>query len=188
MIYLQLFWSFFQVGALSFGGGYAALPLIQEQVIEKNQWLTSTEYIDILTISQMTPGPIALNASTFVGTKVAGISGSLIATLGCITPSVIIVLSLAVLYYKYKGLSLVQGVIKGLRPAVVALIASAGLSILLTALFNSDSFPIAWAEIDWISLILFGIGLVLLQKTKIGPIYIMLLAGVARLIISSILL
>ena len=87
MIYLQLFWSFFQVGALSFGGGYAALPLIQEQVVEQNNWLSSTEYIDILTISQMTPGPIALNASTFVGTKVAGIPGSLIATLGCITPS-----------------------------------------------------------------------------------------------------
>ena len=186
MIYLQLFWSFFQVGALSFGGGYAALPLIQEQVVEQNNWLSSTEYIDIVTISQMTPGPIALNASTFVGTKVAGIPGSLIATLGCITPSVIIVLLLAVLYYKYKGLSLVQGVIKGLRPAVVALIASAGLSILLTALFNSENLPVKWAELDWISLILFGIGLTLLRKTKIGPIFIMLAAGLVRLMIYGV--
>ncbi|MBT2732050.1 chromate transporter [Carnobacterium sp. ISL-102] len=183
MIYLQLFWSFFQVGALSFGGGYAALPLIQEQVIEKNDWLTNTEYIDVLTISQMTPGPIALNASTFVGTKVAGIPGSIFATLGCITPSVIIVLVLAVFYYKYKGLSLVQGVIKGLRPAVVALIGSAGLSILLTALFNKDTLPIEWAKLDLVSLVLFIVGLVLLRKTKINPIYVMLAAGLARLII-----
>lgn len=186
MIYLQLFWSFFQVGALSFGGGYAALPLIQEQVIEKNDWLTSTEYIDVLTISQMTPGPIALNASTFVGTKVAGIPGSIFATLGCITPSVIIVLVLAIFYYKYKGLSLVQGVIKGLRPAVVALIASAGLSILLTALFNKDSLPIEWAKLDFVSLVLFVSGLVLLRKTKIGPVYIMLATGLARLIIYGV--
>ncbi|MEK6189392.1 MAG: chromate transporter [Carnobacterium alterfunditum] len=183
MIYLQLFWSFFQVGALSFGGGYAALPLIQEQVIEKNDWLTNTEYIDVLTISQMTPGPIALNASTFVGTKVAGIPGSIFATLGCITPSVIIVLVLAIFYYKYKGLSLVQGVIKGLRPAVVALIASAGLSILLTALFNKDTLPIEWVKLDLVSLVLFIIGLVLLRKTKINPIYVMVVAGLVRLII-----
>ncbi|WP_373471946.1 chromate transporter [Carnobacterium alterfunditum] len=186
MIYLQLFWSFFQVGALSFGGGYAALPLIQEQVIDKNDWLTNTEYIDVLTISQMTPGPIALNASTFVGTKVAGISGSIFATLGCITPSVIIVLVLAVFYYKYKGLSLVQGVIKGLRPAVVALIGSAGLSILLTALFNKDTLPIEWAKLDLVSLVLFIVGLVLLRKTKINPIYVMLAAGLARLIIYGV--
>lgn len=186
MIYLQLFWSFFQVGALSFGGGYAALPLIQEQVIDKNDWLTNTEYIDVLTISQMTPGPIALNASTFVGTKVAGIPGSIFATLGCITPSVIIVLVLAVFYYKYKGLSLVQGVIKGLRPAVVALIGSAGLSILLTALFNKDTLPIEWAKLDLVSLVLFIVGLVLLRKTKINPIYVMLAAGLARLIIYGV--
>ncbi|WP_035051735.1 chromate transporter [Carnobacterium pleistocenium] len=186
MIYLQLFWSFFQVGALSFGGGYAALPLIQEQVIEKNNWLTSTEYIDVLTISQMTPGPIALNASTFVGTKVAGIPGSIFATLGCITPSVIIVLILAVFYYKYKGLSLVQGVIKGLRPAVVALIASAGLSILLTALFNKDALPIEWAELDLVSLGLFVIGLIILRKTKIGPIIVMLAAGIVRVILYGV--
>ena len=186
MIYLQLFWSFFQVGALSFGGGYAALPLIQEQVIEKNDWLTNTEYIDVLTISQMTPGPIALNASTFVGTKVAGIPGSIFATLGCITPSVIIVLVLAIFYYKYKGLSLVQGVIKGLRPAVVALIASAGLSILLTALFNKDTLPIEWVKLDLVSLVLFIIGLVLLRKTKINPVYVMVAAGLVRLIIYGV--
>lgn len=178
MIYLQLFWSFFQVGLFSFGGGYAALPLIQEQVLEVHPWLTSTEFIDILTISQMTPGPIAINTATFVGTKVSGISGAVVATIGCITPSAIIVLILATLYYKFKGISMVQGVIKGLRPAVVALIASAGLSILLTAFFNKEEFPVRLADLSWVSAGIFVLSLFILRKFKLNPIYIMLFAGV----------
>ena len=177
MIYLQLFWSFFQVGLFSFGGGYAALPLIQEQVIDVHPWLTSTEFIDILTISQMTPGPIAINTSTFVGTKVAGFPGAIVATLGFVTPSAIIVLTLATLYYKYKGISMVQGIIKGLRPAVVALIASAGLSILLTAFFNKDSFPVQFVDLSWVSVGIFIFSLFILRKFKLNPIYIMLCAG-----------
>lgn len=186
MIYLQLFWSFFQVGLFSFGGGYAALPLIQEQVLEYNSWLTPTEFMDILTISQMTPGPIAINVSTFVGTKVAGIPGAIIATVGSVTPSCIIVLILATLYYKYKGLSMVQGIIKGLRPAVVALIASAGLSILLTALFNKDTFPMQLADLNWIAVALFLLSLFLLRKYKLNPIYVMLIAGAAGVIIYGV--
>ena len=188
MIYLQLFWSFFQVGLFSFGGGYASLPLIQEQVLKYHSWLTPTEFMDILTISQMTPGPIAINVSTFVGTKTAGIPGAIVATLGCVTPSCIIVLILATLYYKYKGLSMIQGIIKGLRPAVVALIASAGLSILLTALFNKEAFPIQLADINWIAVALFAVSLFILRKFKMNPIHVMLLAGVAGVIIYEVLL
>jgi chromate transporter len=183
LLYLQLFWSFFQVGLFSFGGGYAALPLIQEQVLEVHPWLSSTEFIDILTISQMTPGPIAINTSTFVGTKVAGFPGAIVATLGCITPSAIIVLTLATLYYKYKGINMVQGVIKGLRPAVVALIASAGLSILLTAFFNKDSFPVQFVDLSWISVGIFIFSLFILRKFKLNPIYIMLSAGVIGILL-----
>jgi len=182
MIYLQLFWSFFRVGLFSFGGGYAALPLIQKQVVEYHSWLTQTEFIDILTISQMTPGPIAINASTFVGTKVAGIPGAITATVGCVTPSCIIVLILATLYYKFNGLSMVQGIIKGLRPAVVALIASAGVSILLTALFNTDTLSIHPADLNWIAVGLFLLSLLLLRKFKLSPIYVMLIAGIAGII------
>jgi len=182
LIYLQLFWSFFLVGLFSFGGGYAALPLIQEQVIEIHPWLTSAEFVDVLTISQMTPGPIAINASTFVGTKLAGIPGAIIATAGCITPSCIIVLILATLYHKYKGLSLVQGIIKGLRPAVVALIASAGLSILMTAIFNKESLPLKPSDLNWIAVLLFAGSLFILRKFKLNPIYTMLIAGVAGVI------
>ncbi|NLV36730.1 MAG: chromate transporter [Clostridiaceae bacterium] len=188
MIYLQLFLSFFWVGLLSFGGGYAALPLIQEQVIELNSWLTPTEFMDVLTISQMTPGPIAINASTFVGTKIAGVPGAIIATLGCITPSCIIVLILATLYYRFKGLDMVQGIIKGLRPAVVALIASAGLSILLTALFNKNAFPVQLSDFNWIAAIIFAATLFLIRRFKLNPIYAMLIAGVAGVVVYGVIL
>ena len=186
MIYLQLFWSFFQVGLFSFGGGYAALPLIQKQVMESHPWLTQTEFMDVLTISQMTPGPIAINASTFVGTKMAGLPGAIIATVGCVTPSCIIVLILATLYFKYKGLNMVQGIIKGLRPAVVALIASAGLSILLTALFNKDAFPVQLEDLNWVAAGLFALSLFVLKKYKLNSIYVMLLAGVAGVIVYGV--
>ena len=134
MIYLKLFWSFFQIGLFSVGGGYAAMPLIQHQVVELNNWLTMQEFVDIITISQMTPGPIAINSATFVGIQIAGLPGAIVATLGCVFPSCVIVLTLAWVYFRYRNLSVVQGVLGGLRPAVVAMIASAGLSILILCL------------------------------------------------------
>ena len=103
MIYLQLFWSFLQVGLFSIGGGYAAMPLIESQVVQGHGWLTMNEFTDLITIAEMTPGPIAVNSATFVGIRIAGIGGALVATLGCITPSLIIVSVLAKIYYKYKG-------------------------------------------------------------------------------------
>ena len=99
MIYLKLFLSFLQIGLFSIGGGYAAMPLIQQLIVEQNQWLTMTEFTDLITIAEMTPGPIAINSATFVGTRIAGLGGALIATLGCVLPSFIIVLTLAKLYY-----------------------------------------------------------------------------------------
>ena len=95
MIYLELFWSFFQIGLFSIGGGYAAMPLIQDQVVDIHPWLTMTGFADIMAIAEMTPGPIALNAATFVGIQVAGLPGALIATIGCIFPSCVIVMTLA---------------------------------------------------------------------------------------------
>ena len=95
MIYLQLFFSFLQIGMFSFGGGYAAMPLIQGQVVTAHHWLSMEEFTDLITISQMTPGPIAINSATFVGTKIAGIPGAVVSTLGCILPSCILVTLLA---------------------------------------------------------------------------------------------
>ena len=90
MIYLELFWSFFQIGLFSIGGGYAALPMIRQQIVETHGWLSMTAFTDVITIAEMTPGPIAINAATFVGTQLAGLPGAVLATLGCVTPSCII--------------------------------------------------------------------------------------------------
>ena len=108
MILLKLFLSFLQIGAFSFGGGYAAMPLIQAQVVIKYGWLTMEEFTNLITIAEMTPGPIAVNSATFVGTKIAGVPGALVATMGCILPSCIIVTLIASLYLKYRNLSLMQ--------------------------------------------------------------------------------
>ena len=119
MIYLQLFWSFLQIGLFSVGGGYAAMPLIQAQTVQLHGWLTMNEFTDLVTIAEMTPGPIAVNSATFVGIRIAGLPGALVATLGCIFPSLFIVSLLAFIYYRYKNLSILQSVLASLRPAVV---------------------------------------------------------------------
>ncbi|WMJ76817.1 MULTISPECIES: chromate transporter [unclassified Sedimentibacter] len=189
MILIEIFWSFFQIGLFAIGGGYAALPLIEYQVIEVHNWLTLSEYADLLTISQMTPGPIALNASTFVGIRTAGIPGAIVATIGCITPSCIIVLTLAYFYFKYKNLSGIQGVLKGLRPAVVSLIGSAGLSILLLAAFKSEGVTLMTmnaGDINYISLLLVAIGLFVLRKYGADPIKVMIATGVIGMVVYSI--
>ena len=146
MILLKLFLSFLQIGAFSFGGGYAAMPLIQAQVVIKYGWLTMEEFTNLITIAEMTPGPIAVNSATFVGTKIAGVPGALVATMGCILPSCIIVTLIASLYLKYRNLSLMQGILRSLRPAVVAMIASAGISILITAFWGSSAAIAALSE------------------------------------------
>ena len=174
----QLYWSFFQVGLFSIGGGYAALPLIQQQVIDAHGWLTMSEFLDVLTISQMTPGPIAINSATFVGTRIAGAPGAIIATIGCVTPSCIIVLFMAWLYKKYSNLLIVKGILSGLRPAVVALIACAGVSIFITALWGENPLSLALQHLDWISGIIFLLCLFSLRRFKLNPIYAMLLSGV----------
>ena len=176
MIDLKLFLSFLQIGMFSFGGGYAAMPLIQEQVVTQHGWLTMTEFTDLITISQMTPGPIAINAATFVGSKIAGVPGSIAATCGCILPSCIIVTLIAWFYLRYKKMKMFQSVLESLRPAVVALIASAGIAILHTA-FWADGI-VQFAATKWSMVVIFGICLLLLRKTKLNPVVVMMLAGV----------
>lgn len=174
---LELFWAFFQIGAMSIGGGYAALPLIRNQVVELHSWLSMTEFTDLITIAEMTPGPIAINGATFVGMQIAGLPGALIATLGCVLPSSAIVLTLAWLYNRYRNLTVIQGILSGLRPAVVALIASAGLSILMTALWGGES-PASWIQdFQLIPCLLFAAALFCLKKFKLSPIAVMLGCG-----------
>ena len=179
MIYLELFISFLKIGMFSFGGGYAAMPLIQRQVVTENHWLSMVEFTDLITISQMTPGPIAVNSATFVGTKIAGVFGAVAATCGCILPSCILVTLIARLYLKYKNMAALQGVLATLRPAVVAMIASAGVSILITAFWGSQE-TIAIASTNWSLVVIFAVCVVLLQKFKRNPVAVMVAAGVMK--------
>lgn len=179
MIYLQLFFSFLQIGAFSFGGGYAAMPLIQNQVVDIHGWLSMGEFTDLVTISQMTPGPIAINSATFVGLKIAGLKGAAAATFGCILPSCILVSAIAWLYFKYRNLGLLQGILKSLRPAVVAMIAGAGITIIAATFFGTagtvsvDQFHLREACI-------FAAAFLLLRWKNANPITVMILCGAAE--------
>lgn len=186
MIYLELLWSFIQIGMFSIGGGYAAMPLIQNQVVDIHPWLTLQQFADVMAIAEMTPGPIAINAATFVGMQVAGIPGAILATLGCVLPSCAIVLTLAYFYYRFRGLTMVQGVLAGLRPAVIAMIASAGLSLMILAFYGQRQLPADLLDLDLIAVIIFGAAIFVLRKWKVSPIWIMAGAGVAGIVLYSI--
>ena len=183
MIYLQLFLSFLQIGALSFGGGYASMPLIQGEVVAQNGWLSMSEFTDLVTIAEMTPGPIAVNAATFVGTKIAGVLGALAATAGCILPACILVTLIAKLYLKYKNIAVLQSILGSLRPAVVAMIASAGILILISAFWGGC---VSLSATNWIMVAIFLATFFLLRKTKLSPIMVMVLAGIANLLCSLV--
>lgn len=173
----KLFLSFLQIGLFSVGGGYAAIPLIQSQIVDVHGLMTMAEFTDLITIAEMTPGPISINAATFVGTRLAGLPGAIICTLGCILPSFFICLTLAYFYYKYRKFTGVQTVLSALRPAVVALIASAGLSILTLALFNTSKGNIHLDNLRFIELGLFILGLVALRKFKVNAITVIFGSG-----------
>lgn len=185
MIYLELFWSFVQVGLFCVGGGYASMPLIQAQVIDVHGWLSMSEFIDIFTISQMTPGPIGINAATFVGMKVAGFLGAIVATLRFVTPSFILGIILAKLFFKYGNIGVIKGILNGLRPAVVALICSAGMSFIFLALFNTEKMPINVVDIDCLGLFVLIVAFIAVRK-KVGIIKILAGSGVLGLILGLI--
>lgn len=188
MLLLKMFISFIQVGLFSVGGGYAAIPLIQNQIVEIHKLITMSEFTDLITIAEMTPGSISINAATFVGTKLSGLPGAIICTIGCILPSFIICSILARFYYKYRNLGAVQTILSALRPAVVALIASAGLSILLLALFNADKHGISPGNFRYVETLLFAGALILLRKFKLNAITIIFGTGVIGTLIYTFVL
>ena len=132
MTYVQLFFSFLLVGLFSVGGGYAAIPLIQAQVVEAHGWLSMAEFTNLVTIAEMTPGPIAVNSATFVGIRIAGVPGPVVATLGCIFPALILVSLLAYLYRRFQSAPALDCVLSSLRLAVWTLIAAPSFSLLRT--------------------------------------------------------
>jgi len=180
LIYLQLFGCFAYIGLIGFGGGYAILPIIQDATVNANGWLTQQEFIDLVTISQATPGPIFLKAATFVGCNVAGIPGGIIATLGAITPSLILIVAFSALYYRFRNLRFVQDMLRFLYPAVVGLIATAAVIILALVLFGGRN--IAFHHTDIFGTMTMLVALLLLRFTKINFIALLALGGVAGVV------
>lgn len=184
MTVLQLLWSFIKVGMFSIGGGYAAMPLIRSEAVDVHGWLTMGEFTDLITIAEMTPGPIAINSATFVGIRIAGIPGAVAATFGCILPSCLIVSLLAYIYRKYRSISAMQSVLAGLRPAIVALIAAAGCSILRLVAFGDGVMSLS--GVNWLGVVLFALALFVLRKWKKNPILVMVVCGCVYLLLGVV--
>ena len=173
MIYLQLFYTFFVIGMFTFGGGYAMLSLIQNEVVVNHQWITAQEFTDMVAISQMTPGPIGINSATYVGYAVSGNSfGSMVATAAVTLPSFIIILTICRLYMKFKESNFFASLMKFLRPIVIGMIAAAA-AILVT----DENF------IDYTSWLLFAGAFIGSQWLKINPILLIIIAGAIGVII-----
>ena len=172
MMLLSLFWTFFKIGTFTFGGGYAMLPLIQAEVIA-NGWLDAAEVVNFIAVSESTPGPFAVNMATFVGTRMAGIPGSLCATLGVVLPSFIIILIVAKCFQKFKESRVIRGVMSGLRPAVVGLIGSARISVGQTVFFPEG---VSFGAGFFLSLSIFLLCAVLAFK-KTHPILVILISA-----------
>ena len=181
MILPELFLSFLKIGIFSIGGGYAAVPLIKEQVLEVHGWLTPPEFSDLVTVSEMTPGPIGINAASFVGARLAGIAGAVCASAGFVVPSLVFVTLLFFIYKKYSSLRAVDSVLKGIRPAVTGLIASTAVTMIISAVIRSSSASIN--GIDIAAAALFVLSFALLRKFRLSPIVILLICGAAGFII-----
>lgn len=167
---LNLFFIFFKIGLFSIGGGYAIIPLIQEQVVNNYHWISTNTFTDIITISQMTPGPLAVNTSTFVGIQLAGIKGAVVATVGCILAGAIISISFYKLFTKYQKLEIISNILNTLKATSVGLIMSAGATILMLSFYEHNI-------INYIGIIIFLISLFWLQKKKPNPIVLMIITG-----------
>lgn len=171
----ELLLVFVKIGFVSIGGGYAIIPSIQEQVVEKNGWITQQTFTDIITISQMTPGPLAVNTSTFVGIQYAGIPGAILATFGCVITGIATSLLLYCFFQKNKNSKYVFAVLNGLKAASIGLIVSAAATILILTFFNGKQA--IFINFDFSAVALFLVCLIALRKWKTNPILLMFLTG-----------
>ena len=175
MIYFELFRTFFLIGLFSFGGGMANMELMRSRVVAQHGWMTTGEFTDIISIAEMTPGPLGINIASFVGTRVGGVPGTLSATCAYVLPSLVIVMILAKVYYKYRNLDRVKGVLNGLHPAVAAMVLAAAIKIVGNAWWGGTaSLP----NSNLVAIFLTLIFLVLLQKKKAGPVQTILACGI----------
>lgn len=186
MIYLMLFLAFFEIGLVAFGGGYAVLPFLEQIIVSEHGWLTTQEILDVVTISQMTPGPIAINAATFVGTKIAGLPGSIVATAGNVLPQFIIMLFLARLVFSDKKINFMENIIRGLRPGMVGLIFVATLSMMHGSFFDSaplnQGLSSLFSQLSIPALVTFILGFYMHVK-KVDIIKIIIMGAIVGLIL-----
>jgi chromate transporter len=172
MLYIKLFLTFFKIGLFMFGGGYAAIPFIQKEIIEMRNWVTPKEFIDILAIAEMTPGPIAVNSATFIGYKLAGFWGGLLATIGVVLPAFLIILLVAAFFYTYRTHPLVEATFRGIRPAVIGLISAALFSL------AKGGMIVDWKAGVTATLVFFAV-----VYLRIHPIWLILFCGMLGFLI-----
>ena len=191
MIYLQLFWTFFKIGLFTFGGGYAMIPLISQEVVGLN-WLTEAQLINYIGISEATPGPFAINIATFVGATQGGFFGAVCSTLGVVLPSFIIILLVASIFRHFEENKFVKGALRGINPVVYALIIGTGM-VLLVKNFWTNAFDFsATPDFDYISLIIAAVvvaGSLVFKKVKgknLSAIWIIVFGAVAGMVLYSI--
>ncbi len=163
----KLFTTFFRIGLFTFGGGYAMIPLIESDVVERNRWIEKADFVDLLAVAQSAPGVFAVNMAVFIGYRLRGVAGALAAAFGCVLPSVIIILLIALFFRQFRHIEVVNNVFKGLRPAVVALIA--------VPVFNvAKSAKVGWT-MAWIPVL----SALLIVAFGVSPVFVILVAGVA---------
>jgi len=191
MIFLELFFSFLKIGLISFGGGYGMIPLIREEVLSSN-WLTEESFLDLVAVAESTPGPIAVNMATFVGSSQGGVFGALVATLGVVLPSFVIILLIAALARSFLNRPAVQAVLSGVRPTVVGLVFATGVTMLLTTFFSFSSMKDRFAP-DFRSIVIFVILLVIhlilprLKVKKVSPIFLIVISAFLGIVFFGIL-
>lgn len=176
MIYLELFYAFFKIGLFGFGGGYAMLSLIETEVVTRHQWITTTEFTDIVAISQTTPGPIGINSATYVGyTSTGNVWGAIVATTAVVLPSFLVMLLLSSFLIKHKGNKTIESIFKVLRPTVVGLLLSATLLLTTEENFGNPNTDLTHFII---SVFIFLASFIAVKKCKINSIYVIVVAGI----------
>lgn len=170
MLYLKLFITFFRIGAFTLGGGYAMVPLIQAEIVDKNKWMSNEEFLDALAVAQSSPGALAVNTAVFTGYKISGLLGALSTLLGVTLPSFMIILIIAKFLYKYRNNPAIDKVFLGIGPAVVALISSAVYKIGKKSKFDKKNYGIAL------------LALLIIVIFDISPIYVILAGGVGAVL------
>ena len=182
MFLLEIVLTFIKIGALCFGGGYASISIVEREIVNIKGWLSYQEFFDLLAIDEITPGPIIINAATFIGTKIAGILGALSATLGSIIIPCLLSLILVIIYRKYKDLKILNDILSTLKSMSFALILSTMFTIFLNIIFKNEIM--SFSNINYFLFILIVISFILIKKFNLYPIVVMLICGILNVLIN----